>query len=228
MPGWDPRGPHVGPHVGPRGDGRGRWDGAADAGRRGPGRPRDEQADAAILEATRELLETVGYAGLTLAGIAERAGVGKGTLYRRWTSKGPLAVSLLGQLMVARPAADTGEIGGDLRDFLDGMVEALRTPLARHTIPGIACDILDDAELAAAFHGHIAQLTHDRVAEILRRAGARGEARADADPALVSELLLGPVLWRMLLSARPLDDGFAASVVRQVVDGVRPRATAPG
>jgi AcrR family transcriptional regulator len=201
--------------------------GRAEAGRRGPGRPRDEHADAAILEATRELLETVGYAGLTLAGIAERAEVGKGTLYRRWPSKGPLVVSLLRQLMVAAPAADTGELAGDLRAFVAGMVEALRTPLARHTIPGIAADILDDADLATAFHGHIDELTRDRVAEALARAAARGEAEPDADPVLVGELLVGAVLWRMLLSARPLDDDFVADVVRRVVDGLRPRGTSP-
>jgi AcrR family transcriptional regulator len=197
-----------------------------DGTRRGPGRPRDEHADAAIMEATRELLESVGYAGLTLAGIAERAEVGKGTLYRRWPSKGPLVVSLLRQLLVARPVEDTGDVVGDLRGFLAGMVQALRTPLARHTIPGIAGDILDDADLAAAFHGHIALLTRDRVAVALDRAKARGQARPDADPVIVSELLLGPVLSRMLLSARPLDDDFVAGVVDQVLDGIRPRPLA--
>jgi len=194
-------------------------DGAAP--RRGPGRPRDEQADTAIVAATRELLELVGYAGLTLAGIAERAEVGKGTLYRRWPSKGPLVVSLLREAMVAEPLADTGSLLGDLRRFLATMVEALGTPLARNTIPGIAGEILDDPDLAAAFHGHIVEVTRDRVAEALRRAVARGELRAGADPLLASELLLGPVLWRMLLSGHALDAGFVDAVAERVAAGLR-------
>jgi AcrR family transcriptional regulator len=191
--------------------------------RRGPGRPRDEQADAAILQATRDLLELVGYAGLTLAGIAERAEVGKGTLYRRWPSKGPLVVSLLREALVAEPLDDTGSLLGDLRHFLTAMVEALNTPLARHTIPGIAGEILDDPELAAAFHGHIVDVTRERVTEALERAVARGELRAGADPLLVSELLLGPVFWRLLLSGKALDDGYVNAVTEQVAAGLRAR-----
>src|SRR5262249_7192709 len=62
---------------------------------KGPGRPRDPEADRAILQATIELLSEEGYEGLSIESVAARAGVGKTTIYRRWPSKEPLVVDAI-------------------------------------------------------------------------------------------------------------------------------------
>ena len=62
---------------------------------KGPGRPRDPEADRAIHQATIELLGEEGYEGLSIEAVAARAGVGKTTLYRRWPSKEPLVVDAI-------------------------------------------------------------------------------------------------------------------------------------
>jgi AcrR family transcriptional regulator len=62
------------------------------------GRPRSEEAHQAILDATLALLVEVGFSGLTVEGVAARAGVGKATIYRRWPSKLPLVVEAFRQL----------------------------------------------------------------------------------------------------------------------------------
>ncbi|OEV10855.1 TetR family transcriptional regulator, partial [Streptomyces nanshensis] len=54
--------------------------------RRG-GRPRSEQAREAVLHAVDDLLVEVGYAAMTMKGIAMRAGVGRQTVYRWWSTK---------------------------------------------------------------------------------------------------------------------------------------------
>ena len=66
-----------------------------EAAAKGPGRPRDPEADRAILEATIEILGEEGYEGLSIEGVAARAGVGKTTIYRRWTSKAELVVAAI-------------------------------------------------------------------------------------------------------------------------------------
>ena len=56
------------------------------------GRPRCPVTHQAILEAARELMAASGFAGLTIEGIAEHAGVGKTTIYRRWPDKANLVM----------------------------------------------------------------------------------------------------------------------------------------
>src|SRR5262245_53313353 len=81
------------------------------------GRPRSEEAHRAILDATLALLVEVGYSGLTVEGIAQRAGVGKATIYRRWASKLPLVIEAFGQLPGFEDA-DTGDLATDLDHML--------------------------------------------------------------------------------------------------------------
>ena len=66
---------------------------------RAPGRPRSAQAHRAILDATIELFVESGYEGLSIEGVAARAGVGKTTIYRRWSSKEDLIVDAIGELI---------------------------------------------------------------------------------------------------------------------------------
>ena len=89
----------------------------AGAGRSGAprGRPRSEQADRAIMAAALELLAERGLAGMSIEEVAARAGVGKATIYRRWSSKGALALdAFLAEFEQQQPLPDTGSLRGDL------------------------------------------------------------------------------------------------------------------
>jgi hypothetical protein len=88
-------------------------------GRRGRGRPRREGADEEILDVARGMLSEGGYAALTVDAVAERAGVAKTTVYRRWPSKGALIAALIPP---AGPYANAGAVLAD--------VQALLAPLA--------------------------------------------------------------------------------------------------
>ena len=82
---------------------------------RGPGRPRDPHAEAAIVEATLELLDQVGYARLSVEAVAARAGVGRATIYRRWPGKQQLVVHAIATVT----EVSYGErLPGPLRDDL--------------------------------------------------------------------------------------------------------------
>ena len=93
------------------------------------GRPRSEEAHRAILEATLSLLVDVGYSGLTVEGVAQRAGVGKATIYRRWPSKLPLVIEAFRQLP-GLEEADTGDLATALEQMLKSYLRTSHsTPL---------------------------------------------------------------------------------------------------
>ena len=96
----------------------GRDDAPHDEGeQRRPGRPRDPGYDKTILDATLEILFDKGYAGLTIDGVAARTGVGRPTIYRRWSSKPALVIAALTQSVGLSPTPDTGALRDDLLAF---------------------------------------------------------------------------------------------------------------
>ena len=90
------------------------------------GRPRSEQADRAILDAALELFADAGFDGLTVEGVAARAGVGKATIYRRYPCKVDLVMASARFLtQVEAPQPDTGRVEDDLRATARGLVHLL-------------------------------------------------------------------------------------------------------
>ncbi|MBJ7383236.1 MAG: helix-turn-helix transcriptional regulator, partial [Mycolicibacterium sp.] len=84
----------------------------------GAGRPRDPRIDAAILEATADLLVEIGYANLTMAAVAEKAGTTKTALYRRWSSKAELVHEAAFPAAPTALSAPEGDIAGDVRAMI--------------------------------------------------------------------------------------------------------------
>src|SRR5437764_7831052 len=98
------------------------------AGKRG-GRPRSEEADRAIVQATVDALVTEGYAGLSIEGVAARAGVGKATIYRRYASKAELLVEAVSErACIDDVLPDTGDLRADLTSIMRGLIDRLRGP----------------------------------------------------------------------------------------------------
>jgi AcrR family transcriptional regulator len=184
-----------------------------------PGRPRDARAHQAIVDATLDLLGSQGYARLTIEAIAARAGVGKTTIYRRWSSKGPLVIEAISGLFQLGPMVDTGDTRRDLSAFLKAVVSALAAPLALGTIPGLTNDMAADPEVAGRFRDFVVEPNRARLRAILDRAEARGELSPDSDRELILDMLVGPALWRALITGAALDAGVAERIVDKVVRG---------
>jgi AcrR family transcriptional regulator len=198
--------------------------------RRQGGRPRDERAHQLILDSTLELLWEVGYAAMTIEGVAARAGVGKTTIYRRWPSKGALVVDAIsgpicpiatGKWTVhLGPLPDTGSLREDLLTFVQRVNYAFNAPLASRTLPGLAADLAMDSNLATAYREAVVEPKRLRIAEVLQRAKARGELFSGADVELLCDLLVGPLLYRALLTGTPVDDEAAKALVDNVLRGM--------
>ena len=189
---------------------------------RSPGRPRSVRADEAIIEATLDLLaEGSTIEALSIEAIAARAGVGKATIYRRWSGKDALLLDALRRLkgVVAQPA------GHSVRDDLVLLVGAVGhnlDPRAARIMPCLVPEVNRSPDHFQLYQ-NIIEPRRKLMREVLRRGVASGELRADLDIEVAMALLTGPMLIQRLLRWHPdLDDRLLPEkVVDGVLDGLR-------
>lgn len=184
--------------------------------KRPPGRPRCDAARKAVLEAANSLLEEVGFARLSMEGIAARAGVSKATIYRWWPSKGAVAMeAFLGAVSPRIAFPDTGSAERDITTQMVTLSEIYRGLTGRVVCELIALGQSDRETLSSFVEGY---LTPRRTAakEVLRRGIERGEIRPDIDLDLLVDALYGPIFHRMLVRHRPLEEGYVRHLARLV------------
>lgn len=168
------------------------------------GRPRSAEADAAIRQATVDLLVADGYAGLTMSGVAHRAGVSTATLYRRWRSKLDLVTDVLALRAEESPVPDTGSLEGDCRSMLHALVDKARTTKTTSILAGLVGEIGRNAELASALRANLIAPRRETLKQVFRRAEARGELNPHVEVGLAADLLFGPVYHRLLVTGEPV------------------------
>jgi AcrR family transcriptional regulator len=184
------------------------------------GRPRDALRRAAVLTATRELLAITGYPGLTIGGVAARAGVARTTVYRSWPSKAALVIDAVTELMDLGPAAETGDWAEDLRQTVAQTIRSLSQSVAGQTIPGLAADLTRDPALAAEFRARFARPRKQAVIQLLQRGIAEGAVREDVDLDLVEDLLVAPVVHRLVITGAPVTEAMTLDLLDLVLNGI--------
>ena len=204
--------------VGTAGGGVGTAGGAGGVAR---GRPRSQEADRSILAAAVELLAERGLAAMSIEEVAARAGVGKATIYRRWPSKGLLALdAFVTSFRAEQPLPDTGTLRGDLLEALHAWVRAVtRTPMGR-LLADLIAEAQHDPELRAAWRDRVLEPLRSQHRIMLDRAIARGEIPATVDREVVLDLFFGAAQHRLLLGHLPLTEDFIRSVVDVILDGI--------
>jgi AcrR family transcriptional regulator len=187
--------------------------------RRSRGRPRSERVSRAILEAARELLVEEGFTRLRLEHVATRAGVGKATIYRRWRSKEALALELL--LGLASPHIHVFDVGDTAAELLQAVENARRalteTPFGP-VIRTLLSQIAVNPSIGDPFRATIVAARRTEIGRIVERGVARGDLRADADPAIATELLVGPVYFRLVFGGS-LDAALSSDIVDAYLRG---------
>jgi AcrR family transcriptional regulator len=184
---------------------------------RAPGRPRDPATDQAIVDAALALFSERGCEGVSVEGVATRAGVGKATIYRRYPTKNDLVVAVVSGLTEAEvPDIDSGCVADDLRALGQGFVRLLTRTVAGSIVRQLIAERSRDPELARVYERFLTQRRAVTI-DMVRRAIERGDLQPDTDPEVIVDLLRGPILVRFLngerLDARVVD-GLVDAIVR--------------
>jgi AcrR family transcriptional regulator len=191
---------------------------------RSTGRPREERADRAILAATLELMAEKGAHGLRLADVAGRAGVGKATIYRRYSSKDELIAAAIAALVSEISVPDTGSTRSDLLALMRNAVEVYRGSVQAGVMPSLVEAMSRDAELARLVREDFLSRRRAALRTVLVRGIERGDLRGDLDVELALDVLGGPLFYRLLITGGPIDERLAEGVVELILRGFAPPA----
>jgi AcrR family transcriptional regulator len=193
------------------------------------GRPRRASARNAIIDATLTLLAERGFQGTTIGAIADRAGVGRNTIYRRWPTKEELLADALREL-TAEPDAPQGEdlhsnLVGWIRDF----TALFADPLFSRILPAALGELQRNPSFARLYAERVVRPRRQALVALLEDAVERGELRHEADVEQVADLLAGPPFLRLLPLGLPLiGERYAEELLATIWNGIKPRARESG
>lgn len=173
---------------------------------------------ARVHRAVLEMAAESGLAGLSMEGIAARAGAGKQTLYRTWPSTQAILLdALLARSLdtadeVAVP--DTGDVKADLVLLLRSTIDELTDPVNDRLLRAVTAEVQTDEPLAMQVRQRLLDPQMRAIGRRLTRAGI-----TDSDAG--AELLMGPVLHRWLLRTGPFDDAWVLGHAARVLAALR-------
>ncbi len=190
---------------------------------RRPGRPRSEQAEQAIIEATLDLFAEQGFEGVCVEAVAARAGVGKATIYRRWPNKEELLLAALGSMKSPFPEPEGASVRDDLVAMLTVMCEDKADPRKARRYALLLGEGGKYPRLMARYKETVVKPRHDAIRAVIGRGIETGELRADVDIEIALLTLTGTVLAKEKSAAGELNAGFAARIVDEVLLGLAAR-----
>lgn len=165
----------------------------------------------------------VGYSALSLDAVARKAGVGKAALYRRWRSKADMAHDLVSQLTATVPArlesGDCGSLEADLYAMGLAGRRLMRHPLVRRIMPDLYAAMEREPALAAALRPS-ETASQKKVKTLIDRAVARGELPSDVDRGLATDLVVGPLYWRLIVLGARCDRKQLRTIARMTAAAI--------
>jgi AcrR family transcriptional regulator len=184
-----------------------------------PGRPRSDRARRDICDAFRDILIEDGFDKVRMEHVAARAKVGKATIYRHWPTKQALAQEVLSEL--ATPHIAVPDVGDTRTELLATVLAPMRALIETDFGPVIRellSEISRNPELGDPFRASVVQARRDEVSRVIARGVRRGDLRPDVQPDVATEMLVGPVYFRLMFGGE-LDADFAERIVDEVLQG---------
>ncbi|MFJ7072846.1 TetR/AcrR family transcriptional regulator [Streptomyces sp. NPDC098781] len=194
---------------------------------------RSEKSRRAIYDAALALVVEVGYRRTTIEGIAARAGVGKQTIYRWWSSKAEVLMEAFldlgersAQAMGHEPYAipDTGDLAADLKAVLRATVDELKDPRFEAPSRALAAEGVVNEQLGREFMAKLLEPSLQLYVDRLRAAQEAGDMRPDLDPRIALELFVSPLAQRWLQYTGPISYDYTDTLVDYALYGLAPRA----
>jgi AcrR family transcriptional regulator len=180
---------------------------------------RSEHARQAVLEAADDLLTERGFAGVTIEGIAARAGVAKQTIYRWWASKTDVLMdAFLTDAAEDLAPPDQGDVAAELRTHLRGLARFLTRSDAGAVFRALIGQAQHDPHMAEVFRAKYLDEQRERDRLPLRRAVDRGELSADLDLDASVDQLVAPIYYRVLVTGQPVDAAFIDRLLDDFLD----------
>ncbi|MFF6874521.1 MULTISPECIES: TetR/AcrR family transcriptional regulator C-terminal ligand-binding domain-containing protein [unclassified Streptomyces] len=203
-----------------------------------PGKPapdstrRSEKSRRAIYDAALALVVEAGYPKTTIEGIAARAGVGKQTIYRWWSSKADVLMEAfldLAQQSVPDTGPepyvfpDTGDLAADVKAVLRATVDQMCDP--RFDVPSraLAAEGVVNEQLGRELVAKLMQPSLDLYVARLRAAQEAGQVRPEIDPRIALEFFISPLAQRWLQHTGPISYEYTDTLVDYALHGLAPR-----
>lgn len=185
-----------------------------------PVKPRSIRVHEAALDATRALLREGGLPAATIDAISARSGVSKATLYKHWPSRTAVAAEAFGRDMAdAVPLPDTGTTEGDLVEQVRLVSRFYASAEGTVFSQLLAASVTDEGG-AAYFRAWFLASRRAAVHTLWERGLARGDVRAEVDVDTATDLLFGPLVFRLMTGHLPLTDDAAEAVARAALHGL--------
>jgi AcrR family transcriptional regulator len=179
--------------------------------------PRVERSRRVILQATLDELGEHGYGGLTIEGVAARAGVGKATVYRHWPNKLELLEAALEELRTELIPAPEGSPREQVVELYRSLATQLADSQFSRCVPAVI-EAAEHDESVRAFHHRFTAERRRYGIDMLRRAQVAGEIDPDIDVKVAVEAIAGAIFWRRLCAPRGMTtaevDALLALVLR--------------
>jgi AcrR family transcriptional regulator len=185
----------------------------------GRGRRIYEERSEDILGAVLELLHDVGYDQLRMQDVADKAGVGLSTIYRRWPTKQDVVRASLECPQAVEHYVTTGDAAADLRRFLTQMAHDVAGKGGQGVL-GFLASLRSDPEVADVYRDTKLQHMHEYLRDLL--ASEVGEDHPDLDLRAAA----GPaiLLYQAAVCGRPVDDEFIDRLVTLLLAPTRQAA----
>jgi AcrR family transcriptional regulator len=180
------------------------------------GRPRSAEVDQNVLAAALELAGEVGVVKMSMDDLAERAGVSKATVYRRWSSKEALILDALRSAINPIQDVDTGVLRRDLELYLGELARRFRTGKLGDALPHLIEVSCHDEALRSSLDEYV-QSRRVPLRRIIDRAIERGELSGAIDAEVLLDTLIAPFMYRHLMSRQPIDAGFVDDLLAIVL-----------
>ena len=166
--------------------------------RKTPGRPRSVKSHQAMLKAALELLGEVGFEAMSIEGISTRAGVGKSTIYRRYSSKEELVADAVESIRQDLVIPNTGNLWDDLDELVENAAQITLTPLGRQTVAMIISSACSNSQFARIYWTKYLQPRREAFAVVIERAKTRNEIQINLDPGLVFDSMSAIMLYALI------------------------------